>query len=202
MKAEKFFEGTDGCGNHSKLKVVPGVWMNGKTYWMHDGEEHIHEEGVSVNWKKVTGDHIQMQEVMITNHLERPCHIKLMFKHLLMESETDDANDCLSFISPAKDVIFHLDDDHLFLIDGESRGYAKKAYTVQPFQNLFTGDIWACHRTGKLKYSPMVNGNAVSFCSFDFYFPGKGTTLGKSWIIRGKNDEELIKMNKALLKTD
>lgn len=191
------------------IDVIPGVWINGETYWLTSGiESMIPEEGISVYLKKEEGpSEVNVYHVSITNFRERQLHVKLLIqnRHSLSGNEINNIFEetyHFSFISPSEKVVFHLDHDHVYLANGFFQGTESGASTVQSIRNVFTDNIWNCPRTGKLKYNPMAKGDAVSLFLYDFHFKGKQTLEGKTWVIRGKDESELVKINETLLKTD
>ncbi len=191
------------------IEVIPGIWVDGKTYWLTPGvESMIAEEGLSVHLQQEEGStKVQLYNVSVTNFRERHLNVKLLiqnrhfqssnrFKHLFEDHEH------FSFISPSEKVIFHLDNEQVHLANGYCQGKTFRASTIQSIRNVFTDQFWACPTTGKLQYNPMANGDAVSLFLYDCYFKGKQTIEGKSWVISGINETDLVKLNESLLKTD
>ncbi|MBU8879388.1 hypothetical protein BGM26_10370 [Bacillus sp. FJAT-29790] len=182
-----------------RLNVIPGIWIGGKTYWMNSGfEKHIPEEGISVQLKQEhIHSNIRLINVFITNHEPRSLSVKLLFQHKHVQA----ANEHISFISPSENVIFHLADGLIYLVNSHSIDRIKGSCSVQPYMNIHSNNIWACSESGTLKYNPMAKGNAVSLFLLEFQFQGKDTIEGKSWIISSDNEDELLNLNEALLKT-
>ncbi|MBY0122386.1 hypothetical protein [Bacillus sp. S/N-304-OC-R1] len=194
--------------NHERIEVIPGVWINGKTYWLTPGvESMIPEEGISVHLKQEEEtSEIKLYHVSITNYRERHLNVKLLIqnRHYLSGNELKNLLQKpyhLSFISPSEKVVFHLDHDNVYLANGCFHENNSGISTIQSLRNVFTDNIWNCQRSGKLKYNPMANGDAVSLFIYDFHFKGKQTLEGKSWVITGKDESELVKINETLLKT-
>lgn len=180
------------------LHVTPGIWIGGKTYWLQPGiEEKNLDEGIFLHIKK---EHVQpgirMHAVTITNQSFCPLHAKLIFQYRQKAYQED-----FSFISPSKNVIYRLTDDTINLISGVSSSRTKSSCSVQPLWNIYQNEIWACAQSGILKYNPMANGNTVSIQIFDLDIEENETSVGKSWLISGQCEAELLKLNEMLLKT-
>ncbi|WNS74299.1 hypothetical protein RRV45_15420 [Bacillus sp. DTU_2020_1000418_1_SI_GHA_SEK_038] len=193
--------------NKEGIEVIPGVWIEGKTYWLTPGvESMIPEEGLSVYLQQEEGSpFVQLYNVSVTNFRERQLHIKLLIQNRHYQSSNRnhffEEHKHFSFISPSEKVVFHLDQHKVHLANGHCQGKANSTSTIQSIRNVFTDHIWACPITGKLQYNPMANGDAVSLFLYDCHFLGKQTIEGKSWVISGENETDLIKLNEALLKT-
>ncbi|KAB2338521.1 hypothetical protein F7731_02875 [Cytobacillus depressus] len=212
MTANTWFQSgeTDEVTNVIKegIEVIPGVWINGSTYWLTNGlESFIANEGISVQLKQEQGPtSVQLYNVSITNHQERPLHVKLLIQNRHYQSRKRQHRlfkeyDHFSFISPSEKVAFHFDHQNVYLANGYNHERIDGASTIQPLKNVSADNIWSCPKTGKLKYNPMANGHSVSLFLYDYNFKEKGTLEGKSWVISGSNEAELIKLNESLLKT-
>ncbi|MEH7526494.1 hypothetical protein V7149_24990 [Bacillus sp. JJ1503] len=194
--------------NKEGIEVIPGIWIDGKTYWLTPGVETMFaEEGLSVHLQQEKGSPaLQLYNVSITNFRERQLHVKLLIQNRHYQSRNRfnhffEDHEHFSFISPSEKVVFHLDNHQVHLANGYCQGKTFRASTIQSIRNVFTDHIWACPTTGKLQYNPMANGDAVSLFLYDCHFKGKQTIEGESWIISGDNETELIKLNESLLKT-
>ena len=178
--------------------VTPGIWIGGKTYWLQQEVEELNlDEGIFLHIKKEEFQpDISMLVVSITNQSFCPLHAKLIFQYRQKVFQED-----FSFISPTKNVIFHLANNTLNLISGQSSSNTKSSCTVQPLWNIYDNKIWTCVQSGKLKYSPMANGNPVSIQIFDFDIEENETCIGKSWLISGQCETDLLKLNEMLIKT-
>jgi hypothetical protein len=187
------------CTDKERLHVIPGIWVNGKTYWMKLGtKEIILNEGISLHLKEEQNHkNIRLFHVEVTNHHHRPVHAKLLIQH---RNHKMDHNH-FSFVSPSERVVYHCADNVVHLVNGQCKGKVKKDSTVLPLWNIYQDNIWTCSKLGKIQYRPMALGVAVSLLVYDCKFEGKGTFSGKSWIISGKNEAELVKLNESLLKT-
>lgn len=181
----------------AELTVMPGIWIGGKTYWLNsEFDQPILEEGILIQLEQErVQSNIRMDNVAITNQHQHSLHVKLLFQY-----RYPTVNNHFSFISPSENVIFHFADNSIFLINGHCQGNVSGSYSVQSGWNIYNDKFWACSETGKLKYNPMANGNAVSLQIFSLNIEGNSTREGKSWIIGGKQEQELVKLNNALLK--
>lgn len=180
-----------------ELTVIPGIWKGGKTYWLHsEFDKSTLEEGIFVQLEQGhVLSNIRMDNVLITNQHQHSLHVKLLFQY-----RYSTVNEHFSFISPSENVIFHFGDNSIFLINGNCQGNVRGVYSVQSGWNIYNDKFWACSETGRLKYSPMAYGDAVSLQVFDLNIEGNSTYEGKSWIIGGEQERELVKLNAALLK--
>ena len=182
------------------LSVIIGVWVNGKTYWMKPGADKlILEEGITLLLQQnIVEDKVRLYNVELSNQSKCPISTKLLIQHRYHQLD----NSHLSFISPSENVVFHLAGDLVHLANGNiDDGKIKRICTVQPLWNIYSNKIWDCPESGTIQYRPMAKGQVASLFIYDFKSIGKGTYRGKSWVISGENETELIKLNEALLKT-
>ncbi|MBP2241622.1 hypothetical protein J2Z40_002194 [Cytobacillus eiseniae] len=185
----------------SEMKMIPGVWVNGKTYWMKRGMDAlVLDEGITLQLTEENIHHnTRIFVVKVTNHFRRSIKVKLLLQHRCCQWDYNH----LSFISPLEDVVFHLANDSVHLVNGVGNcRNAKKICTVLPLWNIYKDQIWKSSQSGTVQYCPLANGNAVSLLLYDLNFVDKGSFEGKSWIISGENEVELVKINESLLKTD
>lgn len=178
--------------------VIPGIWIGGKTYWLQQEVEELNlDEGIFLHIRKENVQpNIKMLVVSVTNQSFCPLRAKLIFQYRQKVFQEE-----LSFISPAKNVIFHLANDKINLISGQTSNSALSVCSVQPLWNIYDNEIWACAQSGILKYYPMVHGNPVSFQIFNLDIEENETCIGKSWLISGQCETDLLKLNAMLLKT-
>lgn len=179
------------------FNVIPGIWIDGKTYWLESGKDELNlAEGICLYMKEehVHKD-IRMLNVYITNQSFCSLQAKLLFQYWKQT-----VNEHLSFISPSENVIYHIENEAMHLIDGYCFGSIKRSRSSQPLWNIDHDEIWECSQSGILKYYPMTNGNPVSIQTFDLDIKENRTCLGKSWIISGQNELEMLKLNTELLK--
>ncbi|UAC47253.1 hypothetical protein K6959_11005 [Bacillus aquiflavi] len=182
-----------------KLKKVPGIWISGKTFWFdNEAEKLLTEEMLSIKIKRpYLHSNIHFFETYITNHLNEARNLKLLFAHHHLYS----AKDHFTFVSPVEDVIFHLADNIVYLVNGRHKRQSFKQCSVQPFWNFKTEDIWRNYRRGTLRYQPMAKGATVSLFAMNVSMLPRETTKGSAWVIFGKSKETLAKLNKAVLKS-
>ncbi|MFE8702467.1 hypothetical protein ACFYKX_17865 [Cytobacillus sp. FJAT-54145] len=181
-----------------QLVTTPGIWINGRTYWVHNGHEKIvTEESITIQMKEhFVHSKIKLHELSVKNHNNQPIKIKL----LCMNQHQYPVQDHFTFVSPTENVLFHLTNKTVFLVNGCCQGKEMEQMTVQPFWNAHTDQIWRNEKIGNLHYQPMAKGTVASIFSLNMEIPAKKTAKGHSWIIYGKNKEELSRLNKALLK--
>jgi hypothetical protein len=181
-----------------QLQLVIGIWINGQTYWLHNqSEKIITNEKLTVKIKQENiFSKIRNSHILMTNHdqLEKNVKIVLMHRYTLA------SKDHLAFISPTDQVIFHLANKKVFLINGKCEGQAIQQATIQPFWSINTGYMWSCENKGTLKYQPMAKGIAVSMFTFNLSIPSHETRMASTWTIQGEAKSELLNVNEALLK--
>ncbi|WP_102274561.1 hypothetical protein [Cytobacillus massiliigabonensis] len=181
------------------LHVIPGIWVNGSTYWMKQGKAELFlEEGISLHLKQDYDLHnAQLSSFEVINHRDHPKTVKVLFQHRTQYWD----NNHVSFISPTENAVFHMADEQVHLVNGcIGKGEVRKTYTVQPLWNIYKNRIWDCLESGKIQYRPMAKGNVVSLLIYDYQFMGKGTFEGETWVINGNDEAELIHLNSSFLK--
>lgn len=179
------------------LAVTPGVWIDGKIYWLKDGgnEKIIPEEGISVLVKEGSiHSKTKIHDVYIKNHGERVRSVKLLFIH----HYPDVTKELLAFVSPAEKTIFHIKNDHIYLVNGQCQGNKMEQMTVQPLWNVNTSLIWQSLEKGILKYQPMAKGMMVSIFSLDAHVQVSETCKASTWTVFGQNKTELQKLNHVM----
>jgi hypothetical protein len=181
-----------------QLQLDIGIWMNGQTYWMHNQTEKIlTKEKVTV---RVSNDYphsrIRNSFVYVTNHDRNPKTLKLVVMHRYLEASKDH----LAFISPSEQIIFHLANKKVFLVNGYCEGQAIQQATVQPFWSMNTDYMWTDIQKGTLKYLPLAKGIAVSVFMLEMDIPGHETKKAITWTIQGEAKKDLININQTLLK--
>ncbi|RHW41058.1 hypothetical protein D1B31_08915 [Neobacillus notoginsengisoli] len=181
-----------------KLDLTPGLWTSGKTYWNHGRMEFVlMEEEISM---KISVEHphskINMVNYFVYNHSKTEKHVKLLALHYCQSV----LKDHFSFISPADDIVFHLAGKQLYLVDGRSSSNEKWETTVIPSWHSSLDGIWGCKQKGTLKYTPMAKGNPASVLSREAAIPPGKIIRATTWCISGKNKNELLSLNTALLK--
>ncbi|AIE60736.1 hypothetical protein [Bacillus methanolicus] len=186
-------------GERLKLKMTPGLWIEGKTYWaQHDFGAFISEKEVSFEIKRTNlQSEICLYDIMVTNHSMEVKEVKL----LMMYSDESKSNDQLAFVSPSEKVIFHHVDKKLYLINGKTNGNGMETTTVQPIWTVPAENIWSCEKKGILRYQPLAKGAVASIFSLNLILQGHETKQGSSWVIYGVDRKKLINLNNALLKT-
>jgi hypothetical protein len=182
-----------------KLKMIPGLWINGKTYWAQDGGgTFIEEQAVSFDIMKTDlQSDICLYDATITNYTRDVQEVKL----LMMYCNEISSEDQFAFVSPSENVIFHLMNKKLYLINGKASGKGLESTTVLPIWNVPGENIWSCEKKGKLRYQPLAKGKIASIFSFHMILQGHETQYGSSWVLFGEERKKLIHLNSALLKT-
>jgi hypothetical protein len=182
-----------------RLLVTPGIWVDGRIYWMRNGNERlIMEKGISICLKETVHSKIRTLEVFVRNHQHDPCQIKVLFVH----HYSNPLQDHFAFISPAENVIFHIVNNNIFLVNGLCSNQPLEQMTIHPYWSVHTDQIWSSLEKGILKYQPMAKGMTVSISAATMTISPESFQKGNCWIIEGRNKEELLRLNRTLLKTD
>lgn len=180
------------------LQMVLGIWVNGNTYWLYNqNEKIITREQLTINIKQeFVQSKVRLSHIHVTNHDEIEKEIKLLLIHRYAQASKDH----FTFISPSEQVIFHLANKKVFLVNGHFEGNYIQQATIQPFWTMNTEKMWNCPDKGILKYQPMAKGLAVSMFTLDLAIPSHATKKASTWTIQGESKTELAKVNDALLK--
>jgi hypothetical protein len=181
-----------------QLQFVPGVWVNGKYFWLQNSTEKvIYDESLTIHVKQEqVHSKIRLSTIFVGNHglLKKELKVLVMhhFSHLNQDS--------LTFISPTDNMIFHHAGEQTFLVNAAYREKGLKEYTTIPLWSAYTDQIWSSIHKGTLKYQPMVKGPAASIFAVSMTIPPKETIKMKVWSITGTSKNELISMEQGLLK--
>ncbi|MEH7885505.1 hypothetical protein V7654_14425 [Bacillus sp. JJ1609] len=184
------------CRN--SLILTPGLWVNGKVYWLDDASEKlipIEELSIKIRQPNIHSK-VEFFDIFVTNHSKNSRDAKL----ILMQQYMETANDQFSFVSPNEDVIFHFADKRIYLVNGMNSTGRMKQCTVQPIWNLSTERLWACRESGVLSYQPMAKGAAASLFSLDLKMGPRETQKSSCWSIEGTEKNTVINLNHMLLK--
>lgn len=182
-----------------QLEFIPGIWVNGKCFWLqHSGEKILYDEEIIV---KVKQEHVHSKisfyNLYVSNHSSVIKDIKI----LAMYHYSYPSSDQFSFVSPTENVIFQLADRKIYMINGHCNGEGITEYTNQPFWNVFTDRIWHKQDKGALKYQPMARGHSASILAMKMFIHPHETANVSTWCIRGTDKNELIFLDKALKAT-
>jgi hypothetical protein len=182
----------------SQLQMVIGIWVNGNTYWLNNqNEKIIPKEQLTVKIKQEpVHSKVRLSQIYVTNHDSIDKEIKLIIMHRYVQASKDH----FTFISPSEQVIFHLANKKVFLVNGQFENQKIQQATIQPFWTMNTEKMWNCISNGILKYQPMAKGLAVSLFTLSLFVPSNETKKGSTWTIQGESKSELLKVNNTLLK--
>jgi hypothetical protein len=182
-----------------QLDYIPGVWINGNCYWLKNSSEKvIYDEEVIV---KVKQEQIHLKirffNLYVSNHSSKIKEMKVLTIHHCSHISPDQ----FSFVSPVENVVFHLTDKNVYLVNGQSNGVGIVEYSIQPYRKVFTDQVWNCQEKGNLKYQPMAKGDPASILAMKIFIKPYETVKISTWSIKGKSKNELILLDKALLAT-
>lgn len=180
------------------LLFTPGLWVNGKVYWLGNSSEKLlllADLSIKVKRSNIHSK-VEFFDVFVTNH----SHASRDAKLILMQRQASAGNEHFSFVSPNDDVIFHFADKRIYLVCGmNSRGRMKQC-TVQPLWNIGNDRLWHCRESGVLNYQPMAKGAAASIFTLDLKMGPRETQKSSCWIIEGTEKKSIINLNQMLLK--
>jgi hypothetical protein len=181
-----------------ELQFTPGVWVNGKCYWLQDSSEKvIYEEELILQVKQnQINSKISLSSLYVSNHGSKPKEIKM----LAMHHYTNPSQDHFTFVSPTENRIFHVANQNVYLVNTLYKGEGMKEYTIQPYWNVYSDQIWSSLENGSLMYQPMSKGPAVSINAQKMTLKPHETNKINNWTICGNNKNELIALDSALLK--
>lgn len=184
---------------HRLLAATAGLWVGGKMYWVRDRyEKIIPEVGISLHIKEIpVHSKIKFFEIYFRNHLQKSQQAKLVCKHQYPYL----AEEHFAFVSPVEKVIFHMADQTIYLVNASCNGKGMQQMTVLPHWHVNTGKIWSSIGKGVLNYQPMAKGMPVSIFALDLDLPAGRMIKAKTWNIAGKNKEEILRLNRVLLKS-
>ncbi|MFS0660620.1 hypothetical protein AB1L07_17480 [Niallia alba] len=182
-----------------KLTTTPGIWIDGKTYWIQNGyEKLIPKYSISVHVKQIhKHSKIQYNEIYVRNHSTETKKMKI----LVLNYFTKAYQEHLSFVSPTENVIYHSIDDQLYLVNGKHETTSIEQRTVQPIWNVHTELIWNNNHKGILKYQPMAKGSSVSIFSLNMEVKPQSTGISRAWSITGTEKKDILDLNHILMKT-
>ncbi len=180
------------------LIFSPGIWVNGKVYWLGNAAEKLlPKENLSIKIKQANvHSKVQFFDLYVTNHSKASREAKL----ILMQRHPENGGEHFSFVSPNEDVIFHFADKRVYLVNGMSSYGRMKQCTVQPIWNIHTKRLWKCEESGKLNYQPMAKGAAASLFSLDLKMGARETQKSSCWMIEGTERNTVMNLNHMLLK--
>lgn len=181
-----------------QLEYIPGLWINGKTYWLQDSAEKvIYDESVIMNVKQ---EEIHSKIHLFHHFLSNHSSEKKIIKVLGMHHYSNMLKDQFTFSAPSENVIFHHIAPHLYLVNGQCDGVGIKEYTIQPFWNLFTDQMWSSQEKGCLKFQPLAKGHCASVMAMCLTLNPHETVKLSTWNIKGNTKNEILSLNHALLK--
>lgn len=180
------------------LIFTPGLWVNGKIYWLGKcSEKLIPLDDLSIKIRQANiHSKVDLFDIFVTNHSQNSKKAKL----ILMQRHADAANEHFSFVSPTEEVIYHFVEKKIILVNGMNETGKMKQCTVQPLWNINTERLWNCRQSGTLNYQPMAKGASASLFSLDLKIGPRETQKSSCWSIEGTEKNSVINMNKLLLK--
>ncbi|WHY65716.1 hypothetical protein [Neobacillus sp. SuZ13] len=180
------------------LQFIPGLWVNGKYFWLQDCKEKVlHNEEIIIKVKQEQPhSKIRYSSVFISNHSKEKKEIKLLAMHYYPLVIQDN----LVFVSPTDKRIFHHANNNIYLVNGEHNGVGMKEYTAMQQWKVFTDQIWSSLQKGSLNYLPMAKTPASSIFSIKMSLGPHEIGKMNTWTITGSNKNELLSMEQALIK--
>jgi hypothetical protein len=180
------------------LLFIPGLWVNGKYYWLQNcTEKVIYDEEMTIRVKQEqVHSKIRMSSIFVSNHGNQEKEIKVLAMHHF----SNVAKDNLTFVSPIDNRIFHHTNKQVYLVNAHYQRIGLTEYTAMPLWNVYTDQIWSSLQTGTLKYQPLAKGPAASVFALKMAIQPHETGKMMTWSINGSNKNELIAIEDALIK--
>jgi len=180
------------------LQFVPGIWVNGKYLWLQNCTEKViyNEELIIKVKQEQIHSKIRFSSVYVSNHGNKTKEIKILGMHYFFNV----GQDHLAFVSPIDHHIFHHVNKKVFLVNAQYNNSDLAEYTAMPLWSAHTDQIWGSLQKGTLKYQPMAKGPAASILAIKMSIAPHETSKMNTWAITGSNKNELMLMEKALLK--
>lgn len=181
-----------------QLHLIPGIWVNGKYFWLHSTTEKvIYEEELIIRMtKKQIHSKIAFHHIFVSNHSHQPKEIKIMAMHHFQSVNQD----CLTFVSPIDQRIFHHAGHDVYLVNLFYDDSKLPEYTTILLRNVFSDQIWSSLKTGSLHYLPLAKGPSASIHAVKMTIQPQKVEKVSTWTISGKNKNEVIALEQALLK--
>ncbi|MCL6571988.1 MAG: hypothetical protein K6T88_09950 [Bacillus sp. (in: Bacteria)] len=182
------------------LHFTPGLWVNGKYLWLQNSKERvIYDEEIIINVKlEQPHSKICFSSVYVGNQSNQTKTIKVLGMHHCSFVR----HDCLTFVSPTDNRIFHHTNKSVFLVNADCNGVGMKEYTLMPQWSVYTDQIWSSLQKGNLKYQPMAKGPAASIFAMKMTIGPHETSKMNTWTIAGSNKNELIRLEQSFLKSN
>ncbi|WP_071460131.1 hypothetical protein [Bacillus massilinigeriensis] len=174
--------------------MIPCIWHNGNLHWVLENNFYIREAGVSIQYEKVEMlPDVNFYEIIISGESNMGMSGKLiiMHRHKLL------GNKGFAFLSPAENVIFHLDNQFVYLVDSDDSTGRIRQSTVLPWSIVKKGNIWGTKQQESLLYQPLGQGDVASLQVFDFNFKEEHPVIFHTWCTRGKDKDSLLKINRS-----
>jgi hypothetical protein len=180
------------------LPFTPGLWVNGKCYWLQNCTEKVLYDDELIVKVKQEQSHskITYSTIYVSNHGKQTKEVKL----LAMYCASSVSKEHFTFVSPTDRLIFHIKEENVYLVNALYNGEEVKEYTIQPYWNVFSDQIWSSLITGSLTYQPMLKGMAAIIFASKITVKPRATENINTWTITGRNKTELLSLNKAFQK--
>jgi len=181
------------------LQFVPGIWVNGQYLWLQNCTEKViyDEELIIIVKQEQIYSNIRFSSIYVSNHGNQTKEIKVLAMHYFLNV----GQDHLVFVSPIDHHIFHHANKKVFLVNAQQNESDRIEYTAIPLWNAYTDQIWGSIQKGNLKYQPMAKGPAASIFAVKMSIAPHETNRMNTWTITGSSKNELISMEKALIKS-
>lgn len=181
-----------------QLQFVPGIWIEGRYYWLQSCmEKVIYEEEIVLCVKQVQiHSKIRLSNIYVSNHSDKTKEIKIMVMH----HYPNPTHEQLTFISPSESRIFHLANKNVYMVNAQYQGQGLKDYTTISQWKMFTDQIWSSLRKGTLCYQPLAKGLAASIFTISMTIKPHETSKMTAWSISGRSKKEVISLEEALFK--
>lgn len=175
--------------NHLLLEI--GVWIDGKIYWLQNKQKNLTAQNkIHLSIEQDIQEHALITHLQLKNLTAYPHELKLICQYKDIPSYQHS-----SFVIPNMNIIVKNINEHLYLING-------KFESTSPFCTVLSDQASICEKTGRISYCPTSMSESNGIVVFNMFLKPNEKTLGKTWVVSGQNDKNLLYLNQSLSKTD
>lgn len=175
--------------NHLLLEI--GVWIDGKIYWLQNKQKNLTAQNkIHLSIEQDIQEHALITHLQLKNLTAYPHELKLICQYKDIPSYQHS-----SFVIPNMNIIVKNINEHLYLING-------KFESTSPFCTVLPDQASICEKTGRISYCPTSMSESNGIVVFNMFLKPNEKTSGKTWVVSGQNDKNLLYLNQSLSKTD
>lgn len=173
------------------LLLEVGVWLDGKIYWLQNKQKNLNAQNkIHLSIEQDIQEDAFITYLQLQNLTSNPHELKIICQYKDIPS-TQHA----SFVIPNKNIIVKNINENLYLINGKFK-------STSPFCTVLSDQSSICEETGHVSYCPTSLSESKGIVVFSMFLEPNEKTLGKTWVVSGQNDKNLLYLNQSLSKTD